>query len=139
MLSPLEFSPDEVSRYYEVRVPELSQRGGQFRGPCPIHDGERDSFTVDPETGRWFCHSTCGRGADILALEMKLTGTDFKTAKAEVFQIVGRIETGKPHNVNGANKKTFGPRGAKPEVHGGGKWREIDRYRYTNETGTLLY
>jgi DNA primase len=89
----IEFSRDEVSRYYEVRVPDLNQRGRQWRCACPIHHGTGDNFAVDPYSGLWKCHSTCGTGGDILSLEMRLNNSDFKTAKADVFQIVGRIET----------------------------------------------
>ena len=92
--SNIDFTPGEVSRYYDVRVPELSQRSGQFRGPCPVHQGQGENFSVEPDTGRWFCFSKCQRGGDIIALEMELTGADFKTAKAEVFQIVGRPAKG---------------------------------------------
>ena len=69
------FTTVEVSAYYKARVPSLKQRRpAEWRGACPIHHGTNDSFAVDPATGRWFCHSTCGRGGDILELEAALTG-----------------------------------------------------------------
>jgi hypothetical protein len=90
------FTPGQVSSYYAERAPKLKQRGKEWRGPCPIHarDGRHhdDNFAVDPNTGRWFCHSVCGRGGDILQLEDALIGGDFPTRKAEVFRLVGRIE-----------------------------------------------
>ncbi|MBZ5581391.1 MAG: hypothetical protein LAQ30_04155 [Acidobacteriia bacterium] len=39
---------------------------------CPIHGGKDPNFSVEPATGRWFCHSVCGRGGDIIDLEMAL-------------------------------------------------------------------
>jgi len=111
--SNIEFSPDEVSRYYDVRVPELNQRGSQWRGPCPIHHGTSDNFSVEPDTGVWFCHSRCGCGGDILALEMELTGVDFKTAKPEVFKLIGRDE---------------------PD-----QWRIVGTYEYLAQDGKLLF
>jgi hypothetical protein len=87
----ISFSVPEVANYYAERVPELKHTSGpEWRGPCPIHNGERDSFAVDPKTGRWFCHSECGRGGGVIKLEMELAGCDFKTAKAEVYRIIGR-------------------------------------------------
>jgi hypothetical protein len=84
------FNAAEVATYYRTRFPKLSQRGRQWRGPCPIHHGRDDNFAVDPASGLWICRSQCGRGADILDLEMSLTGADFKTALAAVYAIVGR-------------------------------------------------
>jgi CHC2 zinc finger len=111
------FTPGEVSRFYKDRIPHLKQAGAQWRCGCPKHGGKDPNFSVEPATGRWYCHSVCGRGGDIIDLEMALTGADFKTAKAEVFRIVGRIE---------------------PRRSTGG-WREVERYRYTDPHGNLLF
>lgn len=92
MAGPIEFTRAEVSAYYEARVPHLKQRGPQWRGACPIHHGKNSNFAVDAATGRWFCHSKCERGGDILDLEKELEGGDFPTRKAEVFRLVGRVE-----------------------------------------------
>ena len=86
------FTPGEVSRFYDDRLPHLKQTGAQWSCGCPRHGGKDPNFKVEAATGRWYCHSVCGRGGDIIDLEMALTGADFKTAKAEVFRIVGRIE-----------------------------------------------
>jgi len=137
--SDTDYTSSEIEMYYDVRVPGLNRRGGQLRGPCPIHKGARDSFTVDPLTGRWYCHSACGRGGDILELEMALTGADFKTAMPKVLLIVGRGETQNRRNAPSASERPSDPRVTKPTVQQGGKWREIDRYRYTDESGHLLY
>jgi len=127
MNQPISFSPDEVATYYAARVPNLKQRdGGEWRGPCPIHHGHGDNFAVEPATGRWHCHSQCGRGGDVLALEEALFGGDFPTRKAEVLRIVGRH-----------NGPTNGNAGiAKPN---GGRWEEIARYPYVDESGGLLF
>jgi hypothetical protein len=119
----IEFTFAEVAKYYRVRLPRLKQRGPEWRGPCPIHQGTRDSFAVDPKSGRWNCHSTCGRGGDILALEEALVRVDFKTARAEVFRIVGRPET-----LNGNNGRRGSARG-----------HVTATYDYTDEDGRLLY
>jgi hypothetical protein len=56
---------------------------------------------VNVETGEWFCHSECGRGGDVFALEMALNGLEFKRAHEEVFRLVGRSSG----NGNGASKR----------------------------------
>ena len=111
------FTPGEVSRFYKDRIPHLKQTGAQWSCGCPRHRGKDPNFKVEAATGRWYCHSVCGCGGDIIDLEMALTGADFKTAKAEVFRIVGRIE---PRRTTGG-------------------WREIDRYPYTDPNGNLLF
>jgi len=90
---PIEFSPTEISHYYSIRVPTLRRtHTKQWRGPCPVHQGDRDSFSVDSTTGMATCHSTCGKGWDILSLEQELTGKEFVAAKSEIFSMLGRKE-----------------------------------------------
>jgi DNA primase len=117
--SSITFVPAEVSSYYAARVPDLKQRRAtEWRGTCPVHDGTDDNFAVNAETGQACCHSQCGRGWDILALEQVLTGADFKTARAEVFHLIGR----------GNSSKESRP-----------KRRIVSAYDYTDERGNLLY
>jgi uncharacterized protein (DUF927 family) len=120
MSAEITFTGEEVSTYYAVRVPKLKRhRADGWRGPCPIHGGKHDNFAVDAATGRWFCHSTCGRGGDILKLEAALTTGNFSTQKAEVFRIVGR-----PDSANGSQAAHT---------------RTAVAYDYTDERGCLLY
>ncbi len=117
-------SGGEVRGYYAARVPNLKMRGREWRGPCPIHDGKRDSFAVNAETGQWYCHSRCDEGGDIFDLEVKLTGRPFPEAKAGVEQIIGRV--------NSTNCK---PSPLPPTSN-----RQIvATYDYTDENGELLY
>jgi hypothetical protein len=89
----IDFNPSEISYYYRRRVPGLRQsKAKEWRGPCPVHHGERDSFAVDSTTGWALCHSTCSRGWDILSLEQELSGKDFAAAKADVFALLGKQE-----------------------------------------------
>jgi len=139
---PLIFTLGEISTYYAARVPHLMQRrAAEWRGPCPIHEGKDDNFAVDPNTGRWFCHSTCGRGGDILELEAALAGGDFPTRKAEVFRLVGRIEPDHRGNSSRTNGNSAGATLARPtklpSTAGGS--RELARYPYVDRNGSLLF
>src|ERR1041385_2004989 len=92
MANNIRFSATEVASYYRARVPNLKQtKTGPWRTRCPIHQGRRDSFSVNSKTGEWRCLSKCKRGGDIIALEGELAKTDFKTALDEVSRIVGRV------------------------------------------------
>ena len=93
------FTAAEVSAYYAARVPSLKQRNrGAWRGPCPVHGGKGFNFAVKPENGFWYCYSQCGRGGDVLALEIALTGATFRNAESAVFQIVGRSSLASPQD-----------------------------------------
>jgi hypothetical protein len=108
----ISLSEPEIRTYYESRVPALKKSGGEMRGPCPIHNGTRDSFAVSLADGKWFCHSQCAKGGDVFALEAELSGTS-KDAFRSVLAIVGRELESKRH--------------------------EVAAYDYTDERGELLY
>jgi putative DNA primase/helicase len=87
----ISFTPAEIRAYFATRVPHIRQTTrSEWRGPCPIHKGKDDNFAVDRDTGRWFCHSQCQRGGDVISLEMELSGADFKQGRDEAFRIAGR-------------------------------------------------
>ncbi len=135
------FTPGEVSTYYAAWAPNLKQRGAELRGPCPIHGGKDDNFAVNRETGQGYCHSLCQKGWDMIGLQMDLTGADFKTAKDEVFRMVGRIGSEYRHNGTPPNGNRAGTAPTKPSKPTGavGRWREIARYPYLDRAGTLLF
>ena len=108
--NPGRLSRAEVATYYAARAPEVKQvDSSEWRGPCPIHLGDRDSFAVRRETGEWFCHSECARGGTIIGLEMALAELDFKDAARKVRAII---------------------RGA---------WRVVAAYVYRDESGKPLF
>ncbi|MGD1094006.1 MAG: CHC2 zinc finger domain-containing protein [Bryobacteraceae bacterium] len=94
----ISLSPTEVAIYYALRMPEIRQRGRRWRGTCPIHRGKHYSFSVDPKTGLWRCWSDCGRGGDIIALEMALTGVSWREGVVEIERIIGRTLLARPAN-----------------------------------------
>src|SRR5580700_9445637 len=88
------FTALEISTYYQRRVPGMPQGNNrEWRGRCPIHDGQDSNFAVNSENGLAWCHSRCRRGWDIISLEMELGAMEFIAAKASVYEIIGRPET----------------------------------------------
>ena len=67
----------------------LKRVGGEWRGSCPLHQGQGLNFAVDAETGRWFCHSQCQEGGDILAFVQKHQHIDFPAAVAHLAEWFG--------------------------------------------------
>jgi hypothetical protein len=113
----LNLSERDVAAYYRARLPKMPQRGSRWRTACPIHQGARDSFAVDPFTGLWTCHSACDRGGSVADLEMELQRCDFATAKRAIEQIVGR-----------------------PQANGNGNARTVVAYyEYKSEQGAPLF
>lgn len=109
-------SRDEILRYFQVRAPRLRRKGrDELRGPCPIHKGKRDSFAVEIETGKWYCHSECSRGGGVFDFEATMSGTSAKEARAEVSRLVGRTAVSKERR------------------------RQVALYSYKDEDGKLLY
>lgn len=44
---------------------KLHSRGYQAVGLCPLHKDDRQSFSVNVQTGQWFCFAGCGAGNHI--------------------------------------------------------------------------
>jgi hypothetical protein len=109
--------------FFKSRCPGLARAGGEWRCKCPIHGGERDSFSVDPDTGRWRCHSKCDEGGDAYRLEERLTGLPFPQAKVAVDQFQG-VAPMEP-----------------PTPRAGGKpWETVvATYDYRDADGVLVY
>ena len=119
------FSPAEILSYYQTRVPRLKfSKAREWRGPCPVHNGTRDSFSVDSGSGMAVCHSQCGKGWDLIGLEMALSNCEFPQAKAWVFTLIGRS------SAEMTETKTFEER----------KARIFEcTYHYEDEKGKILY
>jgi putative DNA primase/helicase len=113
-------TPSEVSTYYSIRVPALKMGPArEWRGPCPVHKGEGDNFAVVPSTGQWFCHSSCGIGGDIFSLEQRLYGTNFKSAKKTIFEMIGRSR--RLSSSESSTQGSSSPRSARTPSGGGAR------------------
>ncbi len=131
--SPLQFPADtpfsgaEIKTWYQRRM-DVNLVRTETHTTCPIHNGERDSFSINSDTGLWKCHSECGIGGDIFDLEKLLTNAPFPRAKAAVYAILGRPDRqpreGAP--VNGSESKQ------QPKLKLG---PIVEEYIYEDETG----
>ena len=62
---------------------ELKQSGRQLKGPCPMHEGSKNSrsFVVNLDTHVWKCFSpSCDRGGGTLELVMQIENVDVQGA-----------------------------------------------------------
>lgn len=115
------WNSSEIRAFYSARAPQLKMTGGasakEWRGPCPVHQGKRDSFAVNPTNGQAFCHSACGRGWTMVELERELGhATSLQEAAKSIRALVGGDDALK----NGAK-------------------RLLATYPYVDEDSKLLY
>lgn len=117
--------------YYLDRVPGLLRSGTDYRAPCPLHGGKNpESFSVNPETGQWYCQSGCLEGGDAIRLEQRLTGCGFAEARATVERVIGM-----PIAVNDIPRQTSSTPEKVVQLHG----KIVATYDYRDENGTLIY
>jgi hypothetical protein len=107
----------QIAKVYASIMPKLVRRGPEWRGQCPIHGGERDSFSVNPVTGQWMCHSACARGGSAANLIMERDGITFKDAAMQIEEITGM------------SRALSSP--DRPKI--------VAQYDYTDEAGVLRY
>jgi len=115
------WTPQEIRRFYTQRIPKLNVKGAEWRGPCPVHGGTRDSFAVKPSTGQAYCHSECRRGWSMVELESCLAGIDTTQAAKEIAALVGRTVNGNGHAPNRSGR------------------RIVETYSYVDEAGANLF
>ncbi len=57
----------------------LERRGKRYKGLCPFHKEKTPSFSVDADSGLYYCFG-CGAGGDAIKLFMEQSGDDFPAA-----------------------------------------------------------
>lgn len=75
-----------IEKFYLDRGVELRKSGSELVGRCPFHKDTNPSFSVNPESGLFFCHAGCGANGSVFDFVMKLEHRDFKGA----FEIVAK-------------------------------------------------
>ena len=71
----------EVVRQYSGI--ELTQKGREYWGLCPLHNEKTPSFAVNIQKNVWSCYGGCGGGSGI-DLVMRLKGLSFKDACLQI-------------------------------------------------------
>jgi hypothetical protein len=86
-----EFGAQQYTAYYEARLDQLPRQDakGEVSTRCPFHDDRTPSFSVNLETGAWYCHAGCG-GGGVLKFEMTLSNCDDGEALKNIFTLVGQ-------------------------------------------------
>lgn len=136
--------------YAEARGIKLEGKGAERRACCPIHNGKRDSFALNVETGQWQCFSDCSDSGDVFKLEMLLTGKTFKEVVPVLaeFGIEPLKKTGtgstsssrstpRPSSTRSTTPKPKASGEEAPKVRQFGKM--VASYDYHDREGNLLY
>ena len=72
----------EVVRHYSGI--ELTQKGREYWGLCPLHNEKTPSFAVNVQKNVWNCYGGCGGGSGIDFLMKLRGGISFKEACATI-------------------------------------------------------
>ncbi len=117
-------APAEVRRRIEALLgaPLAGSHGSELRYVCPLHrDAERDSFTINGDTGLYYCHA-CQAQGNLPGLEAAIGGEGNGLAPTRTAR-------------DGARRSTPGPRQPRPSLAG---WTQT-LYDYRDEAGALRY
>ena len=57
----------------------LRRAGGDFRGPCPFHQGTKPNFAVSPKRGTYHCF-VCHESGDAFSFVRKRLGMEWPAA-----------------------------------------------------------
>ncbi len=66
----------------------LKRAGGDYRGPCPFHQGSKPNFSVSPKRGAYHCF-VCHESGDVFTFLRKRLGLDWVGAVKMVGERVG--------------------------------------------------
>ncbi len=58
---------------------QLKKNGKGYKGPCPFHEDDDPSFSVNPEQNLWNCFG-CDKGGDVIRFVELIDKVDFKEA-----------------------------------------------------------
>ncbi|MCU0627013.1 MAG: CHC2 zinc finger domain-containing protein, partial [Gemmatimonadaceae bacterium] len=58
---------------------KLRRLGGDWRGPCPFHQGKNPNFSVSTRRNFYHCFK-CGESGDVFSFLQKHLGMDWPTA-----------------------------------------------------------
>lgn len=64
---------------------KLKKTGSSYTARCPFHEDKTPSFTLYPDSNRFYCFG-CHETGDAITLAQKLFGQDFKTAVKSLTQ-----------------------------------------------------
>jgi AAA domain len=93
------FTPDQVRKYFENRLPGQSLRGTQNTLKCAFHDDKMASMSVNLEKGLWRCHAGCG-GGGLVHFEKLFSECSEGEAWVNVCEITG-------HSIGGSGRPEF--------------------------------
>jgi len=80
----------------------------QYRGPCPLHNGDnQDAFVIRLDTNRWTCYTHCGRGT-VIDLVMSLEQCNVSKA-TRILNKIAREHRLEPAEIRGASRTTDEP------------------------------
>lgn len=87
-----EIEANALEAYEKLLGAPAQRRQRQWLFLCPLHGDRKPSFSVNPESGEWYCHP-CGKGGGIFKLGMLLWGATWRDTGKKLAGILGLAET----------------------------------------------
>lgn len=79
--------PNHILLDEALKYTRLKRVGKEYRGVCPLHEGDTDpSFMIDPKKGVFYCHG-CKEGGDIIQFIKLNDGVGFGEAKKRALSL----------------------------------------------------
>ena len=73
---------------------QLKKNGKGYKGPCPFHEDDDPSFSVNPEKNLWNCFG-CDKGGDVIRF-VELIANNWGQSKIKSYygtEIITRIDS----------------------------------------------
>lgn len=106
--------------FYGKYLPSLKPlKGDEYQAACPFHSDENPSFSLNTQTGKYFCHA-CAKGSNPFHFYAKISGLD---VGKDFPKVLSGIAADFNISSNGAK--------VKPKIS--------ETYDYLSETGELLF
>lgn len=97
----------DIKAFFEKHIPSLKENGkGQAKGLCPFHDDKKSSFSVNMDTGLYFCHACAEKGNAIQFIQKK-EGLEFKEALKKLKEEEGIEAVREKKEKGGVKKPTY--------------------------------
>jgi DNA primase len=84
-------STDDLKRTLDMRAfaydhcERITGSPPQISARCPLHEDQRNSLSINIDSGLWYCHAGCGSG-DVISFVMALHSCGFREAMAYLRQ-----------------------------------------------------
>ena len=128
---------DTVKTIESYGVVLKPKNGHEMWGLCPFHKENSPSFSVDTNTGQWFCFG-CKAGGDVIHFVARMDGTNIGQAMKKLTPEHLRVTPYVPPSTPPKQSASDQSLAALPEAPAA-ESKLVKTYQYTSDFGDVLY